>query len=71
MRHTAQVDYTKGSPQNPMSDQEIVAKFRASAEGVVSKKRQDEIIAVSWAFDEIDDLNICVYWGASIVIETG
>ncbi len=39
-----------------MSDQEIVAKFRANAEGVVSKKRQDEIIAESWAFDEIDDL---------------
>jgi 2-methylcitrate dehydratase len=54
--HTAQVDYAKGSPQNPMSDQEIVAKFRANAEGVVSKKRQDEIIAATWAFDEIDDL---------------
>jgi 2-methylcitrate dehydratase PrpD len=50
------VDYAKGSPQNPMSDQEIVAKFRANAEGVISKKRQDEIIAANWAFDEIDDL---------------
>ncbi len=67
MRHTAQVDYTKGSPQNPMSDQEIVAKFRASAEGVVSKKRQDEIIAVSWAFDEIDDFGgIYAFTGARV-----
>lgn len=55
--HSAQVDYAKGSPQNPLSDEEIIAKFRANAEGVVSKKRQDEIIAATWAFDEIDDLS--------------
>ncbi len=54
--HTAQVDYAKGSPQNPMSDQEIIAKFRANAEGVVSKERQDEIILATWTFNEIDEL---------------
>ncbi|MBE9524758.1 MAG: MmgE/PrpD family protein, partial [Chloroflexi bacterium] len=54
--HTAQVDYAKGSPQNPMSDEEIIAKFRANADGVVSKKRQDEIIAATWSFEQIDDL---------------
>jgi len=54
--HCAQVDYAKGSPQNPMSDQEIIAKFRANTDGVVSKKRQDEIIAATWSFDQIDDL---------------
>ncbi len=54
--HTAQVDHAKGSPQNPMSDDEIIAKFRANAEGVVSSKRQDDIIRATWAFDKIDDL---------------
>ena len=54
--HTAQVDYAKGSPQNPLSDEELIAKFRANAEGIVSKKRQDEIIAATWGFDEINDL---------------
>jgi len=54
--HTAQVDHAKGSPQNPMSDEEIVAKFRANAEGVVSPNRQDEIIETTWKFDEVDDL---------------
>jgi len=54
--HTAQVDHAKGSPQNPMSDNEIIAKFRANAQGVVGVQRQDEIIAATWAFDKIDYL---------------
>lgn len=54
--HSAQVDHAKGSPQNPMSDDEIIAKFRANAGGVVSQQRQDQIIAATWAFDEISDL---------------
>ncbi len=54
--HTAQVDHAKGSPQNPMSDEEIIAKFRANAEGAVSTKRQDEIIDTTWKFEEEVDL---------------
>ena len=54
--HTAQVDHAKGSPENPLSDDELIAKFRANAEGVISLQRQDEIIRVTWAFDEINDL---------------
>jgi 2-methylcitrate dehydratase len=55
--HTAQVDHAKGSPENPLSDDEIVSKFRANAEGVMSEKRQDEIIAATWAFDEVENLS--------------
>jgi len=54
--HTAQVDHAKGSPQNPMSDEEIVSKFRANAEGVLDKSRQDEITDATWRFDELADL---------------
>jgi 2-methylcitrate dehydratase len=55
--HTAQVDHAKGSPQDPMSDEEIVAKFRANAEGVVDAARQDEIIAATWEFEKLSDLS--------------
>jgi 2-methylcitrate dehydratase len=54
--HRAQVDHAKGSPQNPMSDDEIVSKFRANAKGVVDPARQDEIIAATWDFDQVNDL---------------
>jgi len=50
------VDHAKGSPANPLSDEELIAKFRANSEAVISSKRQDEIIAATWAFDEISDL---------------
>jgi 2-methylcitrate dehydratase len=54
--HQAQVDYAKGSPQNPMSDEEIVAKFLANSERVIDSNRQQEIIDRTWAFDEADNL---------------
>ena len=53
---TAQVDHAKGSPQNPMSDEEIVSKFRANASGVLSDEQQDKIIDLTWRFDELDEI---------------
>jgi 2-methylcitrate dehydratase len=55
-QHRAQVDHAKGSPQNPMSDGEIIAKFQANASGVISTGRQDQVIAATWAFDESQDV---------------
>jgi len=54
---TAEVDHAKGSPQNPMSDEEIVSKFRANAGAVLSKEQQDKIIDLTWRFDELTDIS--------------
>jgi 2-methylcitrate dehydratase len=54
--YTAQVDHAKGSPQNPMSDDEIISKFRANAAEVLSKEQQDSVIDLTWHFDEVEDL---------------
>jgi len=48
------VDHAKGSPQNPMSDEEIIAKFRANAAGVMDQEQQDAIIDATWNFDTIE-----------------
>ncbi|MCB1150150.1 MmgE/PrpD family protein [bacterium] len=53
---TATVDHAKGSPDNPLSDDELIAKFRANAEGVMSKERQDAIIQATWDFDQCQDV---------------
>ena len=53
---TAQVDHAKGSPQNPMSDEEIISKFRANAGHILSKEQQDQVIALTWRFDELEDI---------------
>ena len=49
---TEQVDYAKGSPENPMSDEEVVAKFRSNAENAMSVERQQQIIDATWALGE-------------------
>jgi 2-methylcitrate dehydratase len=54
--HTAQTDIAKGDPADPLSDDEIVAKFRANADGVVPEDRQHAIIAATWDFDAIADI---------------
>ncbi len=55
--HTATVDHAKGSPENPMSDDEVVAKFRANADGIVSPAQQDQIIDATWNFEHVDNLS--------------
>ncbi len=51
---TEQVDHAKGSAENPMSDEEVVAKFRSNAAHAVSAERQQEIIEATWALGERD-----------------
>jgi len=53
---TATVDHAKGSPQNRLSDDELIAKFRANAGGVLAAAAQDRVIEATFAFEEQDDL---------------
>jgi 2-methylcitrate dehydratase len=50
------VDHAKGSPQNPMSDEEVIAKFRANAAGVMSTSQQDAIIDATWNLETISQM---------------
>jgi 2-methylcitrate dehydratase len=54
--YTAQVDHAKGSPKNPMSDEEVISKFRANAGTVLSKEKQDKVIDLTWRFDELEEI---------------
>ena len=53
---TKTVDHAKGSPDNPMSDDELVAKFRANASAVMDKAAQDKVIAATFDFENQKDL---------------
>ncbi len=55
--HTAQTDVAKGDPADPLTDDEIAAKFRANAEGVVSERRMDQIVELTWNFDAVTNLS--------------
>jgi len=51
-----QVDHAKGSPENPMSDDEVIAKFRANASAVLTPEKQDQVIETTWALEDLADI---------------
>ena len=48
-----QLDYPKGDPQNPLTDQEIEEKFAALADGVLSAGAQKRAIDSVWNLEHI------------------
>ena len=55
-KHTAQCDVAKGAPEDPLSDDELEAKFRSNAAGVIGEAHMDEIIEATWEFDQFEDV---------------
>jgi 2-methylcitrate dehydratase len=47
-----QLDYPKGDPRNPLSDQEVEEKFEALAEPVLSKKARRKAIDAIWNLEK-------------------
>jgi 2-methylcitrate dehydratase len=55
-RFSKETDVAKGAPEDPLSDAELEAKFRANARGVLSDEQQDRAIEATWGFDEQEDV---------------
>jgi 2-methylcitrate dehydratase len=52
-----QTDVAKGDPEDPLSDAEIEAKFRANARSVLTGEGQEQAIQATWRFDREEDLS--------------
>ncbi len=52
-----QLDYPKGDPRNPLSDQEIEEKFSALAEGVLSARAQQKLKEAIWKLEKIGSVS--------------
>jgi 2-methylcitrate dehydratase len=48
--------YPKGSPMNPMSDEELVAKYYSMAERVLSRPQSDQLLDTLWRLDTLQDV---------------
>ena len=44
-RHSYTARIAKGDPRNPMSEKEVLDKFRGNAKSVISEKQSEELIA--------------------------
>ncbi|OQW32931.1 MAG: hypothetical protein A4E19_06160 [Nitrospira sp. SG-bin1] len=54
--YVSQVDLPVGHPGNPMSDQDLEAKFRRLAAGRLSRSRIDRLIEFIWTLDRVGDI---------------
>ena len=53
---TKQLDFSKGDPRNPLTDQEVEEKFAALAEGVLSTGAQKKLKEAIWNLEDSDSL---------------
>jgi|UniRef100_UPI00404822E6 2-methylcitrate dehydratase PrpD len=55
--YTSQVDYPKGSIQNPMSDEELRAKFDLLTQPVIGPSKAEQLADGLWSIESCKDLN--------------
>jgi 2-methylcitrate dehydratase len=55
-RLTGEVAYHRGHYKNPMSDQEIEAKFRALAQDLLTSRQVDALLDRLWNLEQVEDI---------------
>ncbi len=50
------VDFPRGHAENPMTDDEVVAKFRRLAEGKFSDETAEQCLDMAWNLDKMEDV---------------
>jgi 2-methylcitrate dehydratase len=55
--YTQRVDFTKGGPQNPFTDQEFETKFSRMATKLMSQAQADQIIKTVYDLDKLSDVS--------------
>jgi len=53
-KYQCRVDYPRGHARNPMTDEEIVEKFKSMASRYMSDKQIDQIVGVVFALDKLE-----------------
>jgi len=52
-------DFGKGSPANPMSDDELSEKFRqCAAWGGLDRQRTERVLDLAWTIETLDDVDV-------------
>ncbi|MGD8848955.1 MAG: MmgE/PrpD family protein [Anaerolineales bacterium] len=49
-------DIAKGDPNNPLSDEELIAKFHANASGVLDKSQCDRIVETTFELERLENV---------------
>jgi 2-methylcitrate dehydratase len=54
--HTQQEDHAKGSPERPLSDRELIDKFRSNASHALSEERLAAVIDATLHLEDVDQM---------------
>jgi len=54
---TKQLDYPKGDPRNPLTDEEVEEKFSTLAEGVLSATAQKRVKEAIWSLERVGSIS--------------
>ena len=51
-----QEDFAKGQPERPLSEEELISKFKANSEKKISPSRMEDVIKVTKGLENIDEI---------------
>lgn len=51
------IDYPRGHPMNPMTDEEVEAKFKKLTKSLLTEKQQAEVIEAAWKLDALSNIS--------------
>jgi 2-methylcitrate dehydratase len=51
-----QEDFAKGQPERPLSEQELLAKFHANAQGAMSKRQREKLVHATLTIDQFKNV---------------
>jgi 2-methylcitrate dehydratase len=51
---TKQADHAKGRAESPLTDEELIDKFRSNASHAMSESQMDKVVAATFALEDID-----------------
>jgi 2-methylcitrate dehydratase len=54
--HKKQEDFAKGQPERPLSEEELISKFKANSEKKISPSRMEDIIKATQKLENIDEI---------------
>jgi 2-methylcitrate dehydratase len=55
--HSAQLDYPKGDPREPMTDEDLQNKFASLSAKLLSEKKQKQIREAIWDLESFKTIN--------------
>lgn len=55
-QYKRQEDFARGSKEYPMSDEELISKFKSNASGKITEKRMEEIVDATFNLEKFTDI---------------